>query len=583
MSQTSIKPASCYGCALQAEGEGFYTSPLLPSNGVVLLADSLKDVDGKTSFMLTRLLGWAGLDRGEFSIIPVTFCEPLGNLSGHPQESNAVAHCKLTQWGSILDHARVIVPMGNAALHALTGRRGILETRGYIRPGPGVTHIIPTVSPRFILQGQAKYSSAFINDVRKATQLAATGFPVQLTEYLLDPLPEQAYAWALEYRAAIAADPSIRLAYDIETPWADEDESERGEDDSWTILRVAFSYKPFHALAVRWAPEYMAAIRLLLGSSGAKVDWNGANFDRPRIRNAGVELNGPQHDAMVAWHVLHSDLPKSLAFVATFTCPFQPEWKHLSSREPAFYNATDADVTLRSMIAIEEGLRSIPNLWEVYERDIIRLDPVLRSMEAAGMPINPATRLDRAGKLTELLAQVTAEIEALAPPQLRKYSPAAGYIKAPISTDGLVQIIVESEVKRCSHCQLVNPTKPHFKRFKKPTLKKPQNPCCEASITTATEEVTRWAMLEPWSTSSKNLLAFQQFHGRIIPQKWDKKLGRRKPSMGREGLNQCARKYPKEPLYPLVLRQRELQKIAGTYIGYIEEEANEDAHQRPLV
>jgi hypothetical protein len=539
---------------------------------VLLLADSLKDVDGRTSFMLTRLLGWAGLDRSEFTIAPVTFCEPIGKLSGHAAEDSAVAHCRLTQWGRFLETHNVVVPMGNAALYALTGRRGVLETRGYVRPGPLQTHLIPTVSPRFILQGQAKYASAFINDVRKAVNLATTGLPPQLTDYLLDPLPAQAYDWAVRYRTALLHDPTIKLAYDIETPWADEDESERGEDDSWTILRIAFSYEPFKALAIPWASEYMAAIRLLLGSDGDKVDWNGANFDRPRIRHSGVEINGELHDGMVAWHVLHSDLPKSLAFVATFTCPYQAEWKHLSSRQPAFYNATDADVTLRSMIAIEDGLKSIPNLWEVYERDIIRLGPVLRSMELAGMPINHETRLDRAARLTSKLVEVQSQIEALVPTALRKYSPANGYIKAPESTEGLVQIIVDAEVKRCSHCGLINPTKPHFKKFKKPTLKKPQNPCCDATTLTATEEVTRWATLMPWSPSSKNLLDYQKLLGRLQPQKWDKKEGKRKPSMDKKGIKLCLRKYPDDPLYDLVLTQRELQKIAGTYIGYVVED-----------
>lgn len=577
------KPATCFGCALQSEGEGFYIPPPSSSNGVLLLADSLKDVEGRTSFMLTRLLGWAGLDRSQFTIMPVTFCEPLGKLSGHPQEDAAVAHCRLTQWGSYLENHRVVVPMGNAALYALTGRKGVLETRGYVRPGPLQTHLIPTVSPRFILQGQAKYASAFINDIRKATQLAAEGLPVQLTDYLLDPLPAAAYDWAVRYRQALIADPTIKLAYDIETPWADEDESERGDDDSWNIIRIAFSYKPFSALAVPWTAEYMAAIRLLLGSEGAKVDWNGANFDRPRVRRAGVEINGPIHDGMVAWHVLHSDLPKSLGFVATFTCPFQPEWKHLSSRQPAFYNATDADVTLRSMIAIEEGLKSIPNLWEVYERDIIRLEPVLRSMELAGMPINPETRLDRAARLTSKLAEVQTQIEALVPASLRKYSPANGYVKPPASTEGLVQIIVDAEVKRCSQCGLISPPKTHFKKFKKPTLKKPQNPCCDGSVTTTTEEVTRWATLTPWSPSSKNLLDYQKFRGRILPQKWDKKEGKRKPSMDKKGLKICLRKYPDDPLYDLVLTQRELQKIAGTYIGYVVEDDDETGYDNPTL
>ena len=42
--------------------------------------------------------------------------------------------------------------------------------------------------------------------------------------------------------------------------------------------------------------------------------------------------------------------------------------------------------------------------------------------------------------------------------------------------------------------------------------------------------------------------------------------------MDKKAIKKCQGKYPDDPLYPLILQHRELQKIAGTYIGYVEED-----------
>jgi hypothetical protein len=228
------------------------------------------------------------------------------------------------------------VTLGPRALTGAGVERPLLQIRGYVTPTAN-RHLIPTVSPAFIQRGNAKLSAAFINDIQKAMLLDAHGMPPQLIDYALDPLPWQALDWAREYSRQLAADPSIRLAFDIETPGKGEDEEDIDTDSdapdrTWRIERIGFAYKPLQALSVPWEPPYMAAIKLLMASAGEKVVWN-AGFDVPRIKRAGVPINGIVHDGMVAWHILHSDLPKRLGFVATFTCPWQPAWKHLSGAQ----------------------------------------------------------------------------------------------------------------------------------------------------------------------------------------------------------------------------------------------------------
>src|SRR3990167_8437563 len=188
------KPFSCRGCPLYTEGAGF--------------------------------------DRSRFDIWNAVWCRPPGNvLEGSGYENESVAHCRSQHWGGLPSRARVVVPMGNVALAAFTGRKGILAARGYVGGGPSGTHLLPTVHPSFVQRGQSKYSAAFIHDIQKAVELARSGIRVEPANYILDPSPQRAYEWALEFRRELSADPRVKLAYDIETTGKGEDEGDLDEED----------------------------------------------------------------------------------------------------------------------------------------------------------------------------------------------------------------------------------------------------------------------------------------------------------------------------------------------------------------
>lgn len=532
-------------------------------------AGSGKPFDGKAGFKLTRLIEWAGLERARFDIWNVCWCRPPDNLlEGMPYESAAIEWWK-PYWRPLLSRVNVVVPMGNVALNAFTGRKGILTARGYFtHPGPdqavaGAYHLLPTVHPSFIQRGQSKYSAAFIHDIQKAVGVARDGMEFTTTDYVLDPSPDGAFQWALAYRDVLSKQPSTRLAYDIETPYNGDDETEYDLDDpSYFIWRIGFSYQPNTALSIPWEAPYIPAIKLLLGSSGDKVVWN-AGFDNPRIKHNGVTINGLIHDGMVAWHILHSDLPKGLGFVATFTCPFQTAWKHLSKQQPAFYNATDADVELRSFLTIEQELRET-GLWSVYQRDVLDLDPLLIYMSQMGMPIDPVVREDRAHQLATRQASCLAEMNALVPIAARRIEQV--YKNVPKDTTGLLTRPGRRTVGVCSGCGYEKPTKAHFR-----LLKKKINPCAGLGVELVERDVEEYYRLADFSPSRHQLIAYQAHMGRGVPSKYDKRTHSRKPSMDEKALKTLMKKFPLDKLYPTVIQFRELQKVAGTYIGYPED------------
>jgi hypothetical protein len=449
--------------------------------------------------------------------------------------------------------------MGPRATDCFKIPGGIQKGRGYVWERDGY-RLIPSVSPGFIQRGNAKYSAAFINDLQKAVRVATGGLPAEFASYRLDPSPLAAYQWALEYVAWLEKNPDTYLAFDIETPGKDEDEEELdGEADrTWHIDRIGFSYKPLSALSIPWEPQYIAAIKTLLGSAGPKVVWN-AGFDVPRVRRSGVDIRGTIHDGMVAWHILHTDLPKRLGFVATFTCPWQPAWKHLSGAKPAFYNATDADVELRSMIAIEKELRKT-DLWQVYDKDVLQLEPILVHMQEAGMPVDSEVRLDRAIKLATQTAIVRDEMEKCVPLEARRI--AIVYKVQPKDTTGLQSRPGVREIPVCSQCGHEKPRKDHFKRFVKKV-----NPCADARAIQQPRHVQEYFRLAEFTPSREQLIRYHQWLDRPLPRTYDKQTRKQKVSFAEKQLKELILRFTDDPLYGKILEYRSLDKLAGTYIG----------------
>lgn len=505
----------------------------MDKRGVVLIDHA--DEKPKDDFRLHRLCEWAGFSLSDFQ------------------------RTTLTGSQRIPESPSVILTMGPRAALAAGLNGGLISIRGYLWQTL-TNRVIPTVGPGYIQRGNAKWSAAFINDIQKAVELDRTGIPVQFTHYVLDPSPLAAYRWAQDYVAYLERNPDTYLAFDIETPGKGEDEEELDgdADRTWNIERIGFSYLPLAALSIPWEPAYFAAIRLILGTQGPKVVWN-AGFDVPRVRRACVAIHGVIHDGMVAWHILHTDLPKKLGFVATFTCPWQPAWKHLSGARPAFYNATDADVELRSMLRIEDELRKT-GLWEVYERDVVELEPILVHMQQAGMPVDFDIRLDRAIRLAARIAETRNEMESCVPLEARKI--AIVYKDTPKELDGLLSRPGVRSIPVCPACGLHKPRKDHFKEYKKKV-----NPCASLVPVVQEVEVVEYYRLADFTPSRDQLIRYHAYLKRPCPRTYDKKERKQKISFAEKQLKELILKYPNDPLYGKILEYRSLDKLAGTYIG----------------
>jgi DNA polymerase I-like protein with 3'-5' exonuclease and polymerase domains len=78
--------------------------------------------------------------------------------------------------------------------------------------------------------------------------------------------------------------------------------------------------------------------------------------------------------------------------------------------------------------------------------------------------------------------------------------------------------------------------------------------------------VTVKAVLLPFNCASpKQLLEYMKHKGHKVIMK------RNKPTTDEKALKLLQGKYPEDKLYPLVLERRKLDKLAGTYVGRLEE------------
>lgn len=314
------------------------------------------------------------------------------------------------------------------------------------------------------------------------------------------------------------------------------------------------------------------------------------NYDDPRILRK-MPINGDRLDGMLAWHVLNSAMPKGLGFVTPFYWQDVEMWKHLSKDRPAFYNAKDAEAALRCWEGIKTGLVA-EGLWEVYNRHVIQINKVFGYMSTQGVQRDDALRLEAETKLTGLLGEVNQKLQDAVPIAARRlkiYKKTPKGIKCKrcdlfykdleqencicfdsyghswMSDEGLIEVPGKVKVKVCPSCGYFPVKQAHFKSIGKKRLKAgdTEQPCFGQTAVIEEKDTLCWALPLPWKVSIQGLKAYQaaKKHKPI----WNRKENR--VTFDEPAIYKLSKHYPKDPLYPLVLENREYTKLRSTYVG----------------
>ncbi len=558
-----MKPETCKGCPLEFIGEGFV--PPQGTGEVMLCGEAPGETEAKLGVpfigmagaYLDRTLGRIGVSRTAFTITNTIWCRPPHNVIKGWEA--AQQHCYEKHLKPLIDQhrPRSIVALGGEPLRVLTGYEGISKSRGFICSGPNGVPTIGTYHPAFLMprfdrpsgiKDPWRLTGAAILDI-KAALAVDRNYVTPVPTYLEDPLPDRVRQWVDE--ALASGEP---VMFDIETPGkahVSEDDIQAGADRR--ITRIGFAQRGQTSISFPWEVPYIREAGRLLEGANTVVGWNSYAFDEPILNEHGVYFTGKHHDAMWMWHFVQSDLPRGLAFASGVYARTLRPWKHLSMAAPAFYNAQDAEVTLRCFEGIQRDLKAARQ-WEIYERHVVQLWPILRRAGETGLLIDTTAQAELRRELEGIRDRLLTEAQELVPDGIK---PVKLYKKFPSGSElPIRETTIEGKLKRCSKCGATGVTKTdHLRGGKK-------NPCAGAEIEVIEGIVPAWEEIQPFNLgSSVQMMGYARFKGHPLPI--DHETGR--PTLDSLALEKLARD-TKDPLYAKVLEYRDADKTVGTFI-----------------
>lgn len=600
------KPATCQGCVLYGTGQGFVPASGDGTNGVLIVLEAAGEQEAHAGIPLVGRAGqyfWSqllrvGLSREGFRVHNVLSCRPPNNvLVGAPYEQAAIAHCAGHLDATLRTHdaasraaglTPVVLALGKVAARALMGwpadapEWGV-DTYGYVHWSPTANMwVIVGPHPAAVMRGQHALANVLQFCAQRAVEIARCGFAYDQPRLRTDLFPDELDDWVDTFLAAQAERPGeVWLSYDIETPWKQHHSEELlpdHEDTSFYILRWGLCWQEGEAISVPGHPSYLGGLTRLFSSGAVGLNWNGELYDNVRIRAAIPTFNLHSMDVMLAWHVLHSSLPKSLGFVTPFYWPGARLWKHEASSHPARYNALDALATWRCWAGIRPHLEA-GDLYPVFERHVLRVNHVLRYMTGKGVAFDAERRFAAEQRLLAEQARLMRELEAAVPLEARTLRPVA---RQPADTTGYVQVPGTRRTTRCTRCGALDVRAAHTaslgrKRLSAclvcgktakahptdhPWTPPAENPCLGAVRERVEVPAQVWAQVMPLTLSTKTLLAYQRVRGH-------------RPMMTREGrpsfdegaVMRLAERHPQDPLYQRIVAYRRVQTLLSRYIG----------------
>ena len=248
-----------------------------------------------------------------------------------------------------LDDPWVLVPTGNYALYALTGkgkvpwhtrdgqqnRPGILDWRGSIlsytdRRGRTLK-VIPTPHPAATFRDPSLEAICRRDWERIAEESHTREIGLPQRTHLISPT-----AWDVVNFLGTVTEETV-LSFDIENP-----ENEKGEHP---IVCIGLSIDPAHSLTVPTTKSYWkdqetldkvwAALKITLESNIPKITFNNFHEQYWLFAERGITIGGDMWDVMYLHHALDASAPHSLAFCASVDTR-QPFWKSMAKDEASW-------------------------------------------------------------------------------------------------------------------------------------------------------------------------------------------------------------------------------------------------------
>jgi uracil-DNA glycosylase family 4 len=394
---------------------------------------------GPSGHMLDSILNEHGISRNSTYVTNVIKYRPPDNNFKHLDRIGVDYH---QQVEVLWDEIRTIKPnailaLGNEALRALTGKKGIKEYRGSILRGKdGKTKVIPTIHPAAFLRQEGK-------NVFKYSALAYCKLDYKRAI-------DESYNSKLELpsrylqiaRSSHDVYKYIRQ-WDVINKWASDIESIKCIPSC-----ISFAASPKHAISIPllnnllenpMSSYELATIWQMIDDILGRKDIVGQNFkyDQHKLsKPCGFPRVKLYADTAMQAHVLYPEFPKSQEFLASIWTrePFyKNEYREWDPRKDSYetvlsYNAKDSAVCLDIHEQLDKELIE-EGLYEFYYDFFHHAHDLYLDIEDCGMPIDYRERAilkkkykDRAQILQERLDQMAERhVNVNSPPQVKKF------------------------------------------------------------------------------------------------------------------------------------------------------------------
>jgi uracil-DNA glycosylase len=378
---------------------------------------------GSSGYLLDQMLSGAGIARSECFVTNVCReCPPNNDISAWisdrktPPAKDWLYHAG--KWASpVVAQGRaelaleleaikpnIIIALGNTPMWCLTGRTGIMNWRGSQLRTAASVQCIPTIHPADVLR-EWKFRQIVVHDLRRAARFRHTQWQEPKYEFQIRPTRQNVESVLSHLNARLESGERIRIAFDLET--------RAGHiacaGIAWTTTAgLCIPFMCVEQATGYWSESEEAAIirslaRVLTHPNVEVVGQNILYDCQYTWRHWGFVPRVAQ-DTMISQHALFSDLPKSLAFLASMYSDYYVYWKDEgkefysgsgdiapSAQDVLWrYNCLDCVYTLEVGEVLERTVEQM-NMTDVHRFQQAMLWPVLKAMQL-GIKVDLAQR-----------------------------------------------------------------------------------------------------------------------------------------------------------------------------------------------
>ena len=388
---------------------------------------------GPSGQLLNSILDECGVSRNEVYVTNVVKYRPPNNKFNQLDKIGVDYHEQVENLWKELDTIgpNCILALGNEALRALTGKKGIKEHRGSILRGKnGTTKVIGTLHPAVFIRtagetGVFKYSALAyckLDYQRAIEESQSPELHLPTRQLQIARSSHDLYKYIRRYENV------RKFAADIESI-------------KCIPSCISFAASPLHAISIPLLPGLVESIssyelatmwRMIDDILGSK-DIVGQNFkyDQHKLtRPCGFTRAKLWADTAMQAHVLYPEFPKALEFLTSiFTREpyYKSEYKEWDPSKDSYdrvlsYNAKDSAVTLEVHEELDKELIE-EGLYDFYYGFYHHAHDLYLDIEDCGLPINYTERVAIHKKYIDRAVVLQKRIDDLAERHINVNSP----------------------------------------------------------------------------------------------------------------------------------------------------------------